>query len=321
MTEEPIPHPPRSAAPPRPAIRKILIIDDDRNILQAVSETLLPLKAQLETAGDGLEGLVKIRTVRPDLVITDREMPRMDGTKLIRWVRDSADFKGTLVIMLTARASLRDKIEGLESGADDYITKPFEPPELLARVKVMLRLRDALDSLLEKQRKLEEITITDDLTSIYNRRFLNARFEEEFAKSLRYGTPLGCLMFDLDHFKRVNDSHGHALGDLVLKEISTTVAENLRQGDIFARYGGEEFVVLLPHAGRNESLDVAEKLREVVERHIFEHEGVKARITISIGVSVYPSPDVASTKDLLGNADSALYRAKEAGRNRVELWR
>ena len=219
-------------------------------------------------------------------------------------------------MILTSRSSLDDKLRGLE-GADDYITKPFEALELKARVKVMMRLKDALDTAVERQRRLEEITITDELTGIYNRRFLNARTEEEFAKALRHSTPLTCLLLDLDYFKLVNDNYGHAWGDFVLQEFARLIKARLRQGDVFARYGGEEFVVLLPLTNHDEGRRLADELRALIAATRFVHGGLALGLTVSIGVSTVPRGGIRSAVDFIADADAALYRAKSDGRNRV----
>ncbi len=295
---------------------RVLIVDDDRLLRENVARILKPLDLEVMQAEDGLAAMERIRGDRPDLVITDLEMPRIGGLQLVQWLRRTTELSSTLVMILTSRASLGDKLRGLE-GADDYITKPFEPLELRARVKVMIRLKDALDTALERQRRLEEITITHELPGIYNRRFLNARTEEEFAKAARHETPLTCLLLDLDHFKLVNDNYGHAWGDFVLREFAQIVRARLRQGDLFARYGGEEFVLLLPLTNAEEGGQLADELRARIASHRFVHGGLSLGLTVSIGLASMPSRDIRSAADILAAADAALYRAKEAGRNRI----
>jgi len=296
--------------------RKVLIVDDDRLLRENVARILRPLGLEVSQAEDGLEAMELLRSSRPDLLITDIEMPRISGLQLVQWMRRSPELANVLVMILTSRASLDDKLRGLE-GADDYITKPFEALELKARVKVMMRLKDALDTAVERQRRLEEITITDDLTGIYNRRFLNARTEEEFAKAVRHRTPLCCLILDLDYFKLVNDNYGHAWGDFVLAEFARIVRSRLRQGDVFARYGGEEFVVLLPLTPWPEGRKLADDLRAQIASHRFVNGGLALGLTVSIGVAAMPNPLINTVADLMAIADQALYRAKQDGRNRV----
>jgi len=296
--------------------RKVLIVDDDRLLRENVARILTPLALEVRQAEDGLDAIEQLRSFQPDLLITDLEMPRIGGLQLVQWLRRSPDLSAVLVIILTSRSSLDDKRRGLE-GADDYITKPFEALELKARVKVMMRLKDALDTAVERQRRLEEITITDELTGIYNRRFLNARTDEEFAKALRHSTPLTCLLLDLDYFKLVNDNYGHAWGDFVLQEFARLIRARLRQGDVFARYGGEEFVVLLPLTSHVEGLRLADELRALIAATRFIHGGLALGLTVSIGVSTVPRGDIRSAVEFVADADAALYRAKSTGRNRV----
>ena len=295
---------------------RVLIVDDDRLLRENVARILKPLDLEVAQASDGLDAMERVRCDRPDLVITDLEMPRIGGLQLVQWIRRSTDLANTLVMILTSRASLGDKLRGLE-GADDYITKPFEPLELRARVKVMVRLKEALDTAVERQKKLEEITITDELTGIYNRRFLNARAEEEVAKAIRHDTPLTCLLLDLDHFKLVNDNYGHAWGDFVLREFAQLVRDRLRQGDLFARYGGEEFVLLLPLTTGDEGGQLADDLRSRIANHRFVNGGLSLGLTVSIGIASMPNRDIRSAAEMIAAADAALYRAKEAGRNRI----
>lgn len=296
--------------------RKVLIVDDDRLLRDNVARILTPLDLEVRQAEDGLDAMEKLRSFHPDLLITDLEMPRIGGLQLVQWMRRSPELSNVLVMILTSRSSLDDKLRGLE-GADDYITKPFEALELKARVKVMMRLKDALDTVVERQRRLEEITITDELTGIYNRRFLNARTDEEFAKALRHSTPLTCLLLDLDYFKLVNDNYGHAWGDFVLQEFARLIKARLRQGDVFARYGGEEFVVLLPLTNHDEGLRLADELRSLIANTRFVHGGLALGLTVSIGVASVPRDGIRSAVEFISEADAALYRAKSGGRNRV----
>lgn len=177
--------------------------------------------------------------------------------------------------------------------------------------KISAELRDA-------NLRLEEISVTDDLTQVYNRRFLQERLFMEVARSMRYQVPLSCLMIDIDHFKTVNDQHGHIKGDLVLKQLSLILRQSTRKVDLVARYGGEEFIVLLPHTPTEGALKKAEQLRQIVAHQNFDSEGKAIHITVSVGVATFPHPQIESVEELIAAADKALYRAKDNGRNRVE---
>jgi diguanylate cyclase (GGDEF)-like protein len=320
---------------PQPATelagRRILIVDDDRTNVSLVRKGLEPFGYVFAEAHDGTQALSAIRKERPDLIVMDVEMPGLSGVEVCRIVKANqgeGGFGFIPVILMTARKA-SSKIEGLELGADDYLVKPFDMLELGARVKSMLRLKLLQDQLVEKNRELDRankeldrLSRTDGLTGLFNRRYFEERFAVEFARSNRYRAPLSCLMIDIDHFKRLNDAHGHAFGDKVLQAVSSVAQHTLRDVDMLARYGGEEFVALLPETGPVEALRVSERVRQGIERLKLLHEpqGTERKrihCTASIGVATFPVPGLDSAESLLRAADDALYAAKEAGRNRV----
>lgn len=307
--------------------RKILIVDDDEANLRFVKDGL-PGDYEYFTAKNGEDALSIVRDAMPDLVICDVEMPKMNGFELCRIMKNNRRFSYIPFILMTAREESTFKIEGLELGADDYLIKPINPLELGARVRSMLRLKSLQDQLLatnqrlsEINEKLQELSMTDTLTGIYNRLYFNKRFSYEYQRASRYNIELTCIMIDLDHFKSVNDTHGHQVGDVVLTGVANTLAAALRKVDILARYGGEEIVAVLPETPLDRGVQVAERLRESVENCEFEGTKgkLKLKVTISVGVSSYPNDKVKSDEDLLRLADQALYRAKAGGRNRVEV--
>jgi len=241
----------------------------------------------------------------------------MDGLTLCRILKGTEETRFTHVVMLSARGETEAKVTGLETGADDYPVKPIEPVELQARVRVGLRLQKALSDLAAKNEILEKLALTDALTGLANRRAFREALESELARVARHGRPARLLFLDLDHFKAVNDTHGHAVGDEVLEGFSVVLKRGCRRGDLAARVGGEEFALLLPATGRASAALVAERVRRVVE---FRPLGraVPVPVTVSIGVvGTEDLPGGASADELLRRADAALYRAKGEGRNRV----
>lgn len=322
-----------------PSARKLLIVDDDRANVKLVREALAPFGYQFVEANDGPQALSAIRQHRPDLIVMDVEMPGLSGVEVCRIVKANQGENGfgfIPVILMTARGGAA-KIEGLELGADDYLVKPFDMLELSARVKAMLRLKALQDALIEKNRELDRanreldkkreellaLTRTDGLTGLYNRRYFEERLAAEFARSERYRVPLSCLMLDLDHFKKMNDTYGHPFGDKVLKGAAGVTQGSLRTVDLLARYGGEELVALLPETGPKEARMVAERIRSRIEALEFTHrtpEGEEAtvRCTASVGIATYPVPSIESAEGLLRAADDCLYNAKSEGRNRVK---
>lgn len=218
--------------------------------------------------------------------------------------------------MLTGESTKEAKLAGFGCGADDYVTKPFQLEELVARVRAGWRIVELQKALLASNRQLEELTRTDPLTGLRNRRSFDQELVNRFAHALRYGRPLAMAMIDIDHFKRVNDECGHQTGDEVLRQVGSVLRRCTRQTDLAARYGGEEFAVILPETTLFDALQFAEKIRASVAV-----AAITPRVTVSIGLAAMPHTSFAHAQEFLAAADEALYRAKENGRNRVEFER
>jgi two-component system, cell cycle response regulator len=305
---------------------KILIVDDDATLRKTVEQILRQCFYDVITGVDGQEALVKIRDEKPDLVLMDIEMPGMGGREACRIIKTNKSFSFTPVILMTARDDIQLKVEGLEMGADDYLIKPLNALELAARVKSMLRLKALQDELMETNNRLrnvnerlQELSMTDSLTGLYNRLFFQKRITYEYQRAMRYRKPLALLMLDLDHFKKVNDTFGHQFGDYVLHHASSLLAGCVRQVDILARYGGEEIVVACPETDVAKSLIVAERIRTKLESAEFKKDSANTKITASIGISVCPDDRIKDADELLRTADEALYRAKQDGRNCIRI--
>lgn len=295
---------------------RILVVDDSEPNRVLLRSLLLLEGYSVTTAGDGAEALRVALASPPDLVLLDVMMPEMSGYDVCRLMKSHEETSDVPVIFVTAKGEVNEKVTGLEVGADDYISKPFHPDELRARVRAALRTKNARDRLRQEREDLAAQAITDSLTGVYNRRHLNTRMIEEIVRSRRYGGELTCLMLDLDHFKEVNDTWGHQTGDTVLKQFVEAVRSCLRASDILARYGGEEFTIVVTETGLSGGEITAEKLRRFVEEHEFlTATGHPLRVTTSVGVSALQADDTPET--LLERADRALYDAKRAGRNRV----
>ncbi|MFC1513185.1 response regulator [Thermodesulfobacteriota bacterium] len=278
---------------------RILIIDDDlliRELLQAVLEEA---GYSILIAADGEAGMEIAAMEYPDLILLDINMPGMSGLEVCRQLR--SDPKNVFaIIMITA--SLDYEIEGLESGADDYVVKPFQEKVLLARIKRGLTIAE--------RRKDAHV---DSLTNVFNRRTFNTFLAQEEERALRYGRPLAIIMADIDHFKVVNDTHGHEVGDQVLIEMANILRQNCRRSDLLARLGGEEFVVLLPEADLEDAIAFAEKARLQTEKHLFSQN---LHLTVSLGVATLRKNDQVG---MVKRADLALYDAKDSGRNKVAV--
>jgi diguanylate cyclase (GGDEF)-like protein len=299
----------------------IAIVDDDAAIRRLVR--LLLHRAGFETieCTTGEEARSMLPSATWDLAILDRRLPDLDGAVLAQELKADANLRLRYLIMLTGEDEQEDKIEGLELGADDYITKPFQYQELLARIRAGKRIVDLQKELVETNRRLELLSVTDGLTGLHNHRYFQDELTRAFEESQRYQRPLSLAMIDIDFFKKVNDTYGHAVGDDVLKRAAALFSESVRSTDLVARYGGEEFVVMMPETELADALTFAEKIRGLAETNPMETQSGPLPITVSIGVASIPQTKIRSTQELIVAADKALYRAKRNGRNRVEAER
>jgi two-component system cell cycle response regulator len=296
----------------------VAVVDDDAAIRRLVRLFLKRAGFGTFECTTGEEAREKLVAEPWDLAILDRRLPDMDGVLLCHELKSNAAFRTRYVIMLTGEDEQQDKVEGLDLGADDYMTKPFQYPELLARVRAGKRIVDLQNELVEKNQRLELLSITDGLTKLHNHRYFQDELARAFEESQRYQRPLSLAMIDIDFFKKVNDTYGHAVGDEVLKAISKRYADSVRSTDLVARYGGEEFAVMMPETELDDAVVFAEKIRALVEDTPIETQAGPIQATVSLGVSNVPYTKIHSSKELIVAADKALYRAKRNGRNQVQ---
>jgi len=303
---------------------RILIVDDHEDNVELLRARLESWGFETLRAKDGAEALSKIESSLPDLVLLDIMMPKIDGIEVARRVKNNPDLPFIPIIMQTALDSTENKVEGLEAGADDYITKPIDFPELKARVNSMLRIKRLQEEIEERERELMEanerlrhMSQTDSLTGLENRRHIETRLEEMFEHAKRLAEPFSCVMVDLDKFKSVNDEYGHQVGDVVLKQLARILKNEVREIDHAGRYGGEEFILLLTGTVLDAAVTFAERVRRAIEEHTFTFEGGSLKRTASFGVAGWPHPKISNCDALVRAADDALYVAKETGRNRV----
>jgi two-component system cell cycle response regulator len=306
---------------------RILIVDDHEDNIELLRARLEARGYLVDGANDGQQALDQVQKVCPDLILLDVMMPKMDGMEVVRRLKAKIaanELPFIPVIMQTALDSTENKVEGLDAGADDYITKPINFAELEARVNSLLRIKALQSSLSARERelselndKLRQISLTDGLTGIENRRSLEDRLHDMWQHSVRLHEPIALVMCDIDKFKSVNDHYGHQAGDSVLKEFAQLLKSEAREIDRVGRYGGEEFLLILPGTVLDAAVTFAERLREKVERHTFTYAGGTLCRTMSCGVAASPHPRVKDQEELLKASDDALYVAKETGRNRV----
>jgi two-component system, cell cycle response regulator len=271
-------------------------------------------------AGDGLQAFKLLVERQPDLVVCDLIMPVFDGLKFLALRATRPELLHIPVVMLTAEGDANRKVEVFDQGASDYVTKPFNERELLARVRVHFRLKMLQDELRDANKRLEALADTDGLTSLFNRRYFDAVLQRELQRTARYKTPLGVVLLDLDNFKTVNDGFGHVTGDEVLRNVARIVAASVRVTDSAARYGGEEFGIVFTQTAAQGVAEVTERLRVRVAEYIHVHENGTLQCTASFGISLCDGRETPNATVMVQRADRALYRAKHTGRNRVVLW-
>jgi diguanylate cyclase (GGDEF)-like protein len=300
---------------------RILIAEDD-----PISRSLLELYLDEEgysyvSAENGQEALELYNSEPFSIVITDWLMPEMDGTTLCRAIRSQSRGHYTFLILLTAQNSPKALVEGLEAGADDYIVKPINRAELRVRLKGCRRILDLEYSLKQSLAEIRELSIRDPLTGAFNRGYLDQQLEHEIQRAYRYRHPLSLVLCDLDHFKAINDTHGHHAGDMVLQRCVQNITASIRHHiDWVARYGGEEFIIALPETDAAGCYVVAERMRERIALSTDESETPPIKISASFGtVTLVPDTHAPRTSaaDLIQRADICMYRAKLSGRNRV----
>ena len=303
---------------------RILIVDDHEDNVELLRARLEAWGFETDTARDGEAALASVERSPPDLILLDVMMPKIDGIEVARRIRANKSLPFIPIIMQTALDSTEHKVEGLDAGAHDYITKPIEFAELRARVNSMLQIKRLQEELAERERQLRDvnekllfISRVDGLTEVDNRRHLEERLKEMWEHASRLGEELGCVMCDIDKFKSVNDTYGHQVGDEVLRQFAAILKREAREIDRVGRYGGEEFLLLLPGSGIEDAATFAERVRKATEEHTFTFEGGELKRTASFGVSAWPNGRIEDAEGLVKAADDALYVAKETGRNRV----
>ncbi len=287
----------------------ILIADDDSALLRLLRKWMESSGFVVQCANDGLEAVAAIEANCPQILITDRDMPHMDGVELCRWLRKQDFPTYVYTIIVTSHCCSDNMVEAFEAGADDFLKKPIDKAELVARVQSGLRV-------LELESKLNVLAKTDSLTGLATRRTFFELAEREWSRARRHHIHLSAVMIDIDFFKRINDAHGHRVGDQALRAVAKVLQESCRSSDVIGRYGGEEFCVLLPEADESHAIQWAERVRErlALERNLVE--GLGMSLTASFGVAERLA-DTNDTDTLVDLADQALLVAKRSGRDRV----
>jgi diguanylate cyclase (GGDEF)-like protein len=296
---------------------QILIADDEIISRKLLQGTLAQLGHECVAVADGTAAVeALLGTGGPRLAILDWMMPGADGLEVCRVVRERAEAYAYL-ILLTGRDSTEDMITALDAGVDDFLTKPFRLGELRARLRSGIRVLELQSGLLDAQEALRQHATLDHLTGLWNRRMILEQLDRELSRARREKSALAVAMVDIDRFKAVNDTHGHAAGDAVIRDTAAAIRSQLRESDVVGRYGGEEFLMLMPGCGAESGREVAERVRKRIEAVPTLYGALELSVTASFGLA---STKVSGTEpsSLIEAADSALYRAKSNGRNRVE---
>lgn len=301
---------------------KILVVDDERIDRRIVEKTLTRLGHTVVLASSAEEAWKRIQRETVRFVITDWNMPGMNGVQLIKSIRATMLPSYVYIILITSNSKDEDVVQGLYAGADDYLTKPFNPAELEARVAVGERMLALEDGLMQANNQLEKLAMVDSLTGLLNRRAIYKFARGELERARRVFEPLSVIFLDLDKFKTINDTHGHLVGDEALKLVSQTIKERCRTYDGIGRWAGDEFLVVLPSLTPKDALNTAKRILNDIEgTPLVLPEGDTYRLTASAGVTTLTQSSNSQTvlDDMILQADEALYRAKEHGGNCAEV--
>lgn len=300
---------------------RVLVVEDDPVTRKLLEKLLRKSGYEVHTASNGKDALAMFESDFFAITITDWMMPEMDGLQFCRALRGREEQLYVYIILLTARDSKDDIISGLEAGADDYLVKPIHPAELIARLNTANRILRLERSLRKRNEEIAKLSITDSLTQVYNRGYFNNQLPAEIKRFLRHDGSLAITICDIDHFKRINDRHGHQVGDDVLTGFAACLQGSIRENvDWIARYGGEEFVVVLPETDLQGGLQAAERYRSVIDENRMMSESGAIAVTASFGVAAFDAAtdqELVTMQTLVSVADECLYEAKRKGRNRV----
>lgn len=300
---------------------KILIVEDDKISRNIFKKHLTKAGFCVSCAANGQEALDLFDDDFFPIVLTDWMMPEIDGIQLCNLIREKRTDGYVYIVLITARDSKTDTVSGLESGADDYLTKPINPAELIARINSGMRILKLEASLKQAQEDIRRLSVTDSLTGCFNRGYLNERLPQELIHAQKHSKPLSLVMTDIDYFKKVNDTYGHPAGDEVLKLFTECIHQQIRKKvDWVVRYGGEEFLIILPQTTCSGAYDFAERLRSEVESKVMAIGSRSIQITASFGgVCTFQDQikEKMTMEQMIQLADEQLYQSKRNGRNQV----
>lgn len=291
---------------------KILIVDDTQLYIKILTDILEVENYIVFSTNNGFSVLEMTHRIQPDVILLDIVMPGINGFEVCKLLKSNYDVKDIPVIMVTSRTKGIDIKNALEIGAFDYIKKPIDEIEVIARIQSALRLKNLQD-------KLKEMAMKDGLTGLYNKTILLELLEKEISRQQRIKGDISFVMLDIDYFKTVNDTYGHISGDIILKELAKILMDSVRKGDIVGRYGGEEFSIVLPGTDKQDAFHLCERIRKKIEDYNFDIGNKTIKITVSMGIFSHDFSNIMAEKEIIKKADDKLYEAKHNGRNRVEI--
>jgi two-component system, cell cycle response regulator len=300
------------AKPPR-----VMVADDDRTSRDAVANCLRGGGYIVEAVDSGQDVLDRLAQGGVDLVLLDVLMPRLSGLETCKLIKAMGTETFVPVILVTAKTDTASRVEGLKIGADDYICKPVEELELLARVSAMMRIKRMYDDVAFQRSRLRKLSVYDDLTGVYNQRYASARLSEEFKRSERYHEPFACMLVDVDPIRALGSGGGWVNDDALMKTVAERLRKGVREVDIVARHGPDSFLVVLPSTNFVGAITVSERIWREVSDQAIDVEGVLRKVTVSIGIALYPSMDIRSKESLIKSAEEALVQAKRSGGGKI----
>lgn len=311
--------PPRGSQPDVDAPSAVILVADDDSLTRDILGAVLGDRGyRVESVSDGQAAIERVGQGGVDLVLLDILMPRLNGLEACRLLKSMSGDAFLPIVLVTVKTDTSSRVEGLRIGADDYVCKPFDEEELVARIEAMLRVKRLHDQVARARTKLEQLSMHDELTGLFNYRYLHHRMNEEFKRSERYHDPLACIVVDVDRLAVLNQAGGRTLGDQVLLAVAQALRRNVREVDVVARFGGDEFLIILPSTHFAGSATVAQRVwREIGTTQFRLVDGSLIGTTVSLGVALFPSRDVRTKDSLLRAANTALDQAKRDGGNRV----
>ncbi|MCK4994658.1 MAG: diguanylate cyclase [Candidatus Omnitrophica bacterium] len=292
---------------------KIFVVEDDKKDIEFLQTTLAKKQYEVIHAPDGKTAFTMLEKTQPDIIILDLLLPDMDGFEICKRLRSEERFLSIPILFFTSSMNMDNKLLGLQLGASDFLNKGCDERELLLRLRNLLRYKKQYDEMVR-------LSVIDSLTHVYNRRYFQHRLMDEFERGRRYDREFCCMIIAVDNFKNVNDTHGHPVGDDVLKNVAAILRRNTRATDVLCRYVGDEFGLLLPETNFPGAFVTAERVRSIVEKTNFSKTDNPVKVTLSFGVSSLIEGGPLGMDELVAQADVALYRAKRGGRNQISFY-